>query len=209
MSEDNIRDLQQKLMEVAGRIRELREIQGLSESDMAEKTGVGVEEYRACENGEENLSFAFLYSCAMALGVDVTDFIEGASPRLSSCIVTRSGRGQHVQHAHGMDYYSLAHAFRGRRTEPLYVIAGYDESLQDIPVETTTHEGQECDIVISGILKVRVGEQIEILHPGDSTYYDCATAHGMIATGAEYAEFNASVIDPESAAEPTSWRALT
>ena len=209
MSEDNIMDIQQKLMEVAGRIRELREIEGLSELDMAQKTGVSLEEYTACENGRENLSFAFLYSCAVALGVDVTDLIEGASPRLSSCTVTRSGNGQFVQHAHGMDYYNLAHAFRGRRTEPLYVVAGYDEALQSIPVETTTHEGQECDIVISGTLKVRVGEHIEILRAGDTIYYDSATPHGMIAMGGKSAEFYAIVIDPESFAEPTHDRGLT
>ena len=204
MSMNNTNDLQQKLLEVAERIRELREIEGLTELEMSEKTGVSLEEYTACENGAYNLSFAFLYSCAVALGVDVTDLLEGTSPRLRSCIVTRAGRGQHIQHAHGMDYFSLAHAFRGRRTEPLYVIAGYDETLQNIPVETTTHEGQECDIVISGTLKVRVGEQIEILHPGDSIYYDSSTPHGMIATGGQNAEFYAIVIDPETLAEPAS-----
>jgi len=199
---NNTNDIQQKLFEVAERIRELREIENLTEPEMASMTGVSLEEYIACENGTYNLSFAFLYSCAVALGVDVTDLLEGTSPRLRSCIVTRAGRGQHVQHAHGMDYYSLAHAFSGRRTEPLYVIAGYDETLQNIPVETTTHEGQECDIVISGTLKVRVGEQIEILQAGDSIYYDSSTPHGMIATGGGNAEFYAIVIDPETLAEP-------
>ena len=198
----NSNDIQEKLFEVAGRIRELREIDGFTEQEMAAKTGVSLDEYIACESGTYNLSFAFLYSCAVALGVDVTDLLEGASPRLRSCIVTRSGRGQHIQHAHGMDYYSLAHAFRGRRTEPLYVVAGYDEGLQSIPIETTTHEGQECDIVISGTLKVRVGDQIEILQAGDAIYYDSGAPHGMIATNGADAEFYAIVIDPETLAEP-------
>lgn len=41
--------LQFKLEEMAGRIRELREIENLSQEEMARKTGVSLEEYRACE----------------------------------------------------------------------------------------------------------------------------------------------------------------
>ena len=40
-----------KLGEIAGRIRELREIEGLTAADMAKKTAVSEEEYLACENG--------------------------------------------------------------------------------------------------------------------------------------------------------------
>ena len=49
-----------KLQEMAGRIRDLREIEGLTESYMAEETGVSLEEYRACEAGECDLNFAFI-----------------------------------------------------------------------------------------------------------------------------------------------------
>ena len=38
-----------KLQEMAGRIRELREIVGLAPEDMARYTGVTPEEYRQCE----------------------------------------------------------------------------------------------------------------------------------------------------------------
>ncbi|MDR1330348.1 MAG: AMP-binding protein [Oscillospiraceae bacterium] len=202
MSETAERELlEQKLKEVSVRIRELRGIEGLSEAEMAEKTGVTPEEYRACESGRENLSFAFIYRCAIALGVDVTDIIEGASPRLTSYTVTRAGDGQRIERAHNMIYYSLAHAFRGRRTEPLRVTAIYDDALQDREIEVTTHDGQECDIVISGELKVRIGEHTETLRPGDCVYYDSATPHGMIAVGGADCEFYAIVIDPVTAPE--------
>lgn len=71
--------LEFKLQEMAGRIRTLREIVELTPAKMAEKTGVSVEEYLRCEQGREDLNFAFLYRCALALGVDVTDIIEGSS----------------------------------------------------------------------------------------------------------------------------------
>ena len=73
-----------KIKEMAGRIRELREIEGLTIEEMAVKTAVSVEEYKACENGESDLNFAFIYRCALAFNVDVTDIIEGYSPKLKS-----------------------------------------------------------------------------------------------------------------------------
>ena len=100
-----------KIKEMARRIRELRDIVGLSPEEMAEKTAVSVEEYLACENGDRDLNFAFIYRCAIALSVNVTDIIEGHSPKLKSYTVTRAGGGQNVGNAHGMTYFSLASAF--------------------------------------------------------------------------------------------------
>jgi acetyl-CoA synthetase len=206
----DMENVDQKLLEVSGRIRALREIEGLSPAEMAENTGVSLAEYLSCEDGRENLTFAFLYRCALALNVDVTDIIEGASPRLRSYTVTRAGEGQRIEQAHGMVYYSLAHAFRGRRTEPLRVTAYYDPALQNREIEVTTHEGQECDLVISGVLKVRIGDHTETLYPGDCAYYDSATPHGMIAVGGGDCEFYAIVIDAETAKEaPTETRELS
>ena len=83
-----------KIREMAARIRELREITQLSAEEMAQKTDVSIEEYLACENGKSDLNFAFIYRCALAFGVDVTDIIEGVSPTLKSYTVTRNGAGQ-------------------------------------------------------------------------------------------------------------------
>lgn len=189
-----------KLQEMAQRIRDLREIVGLTQEDMARLTGVSLEEYRQCEAGESDLNFAFIYRCAQACGVDVTDIIEGASPRLSNYTLTRAGEGQHIEHAHGMTYYNMAARFKKRVAEPLYVVAEYSEEAQLRPIECTTHEGQECDIVLSGQLKVQVGEHIEILNPGDIIYYNSTASHGMIATGGRECVFYAIVLEgPEDA----------
>ena len=113
--------LEIKILEMAQRICELRQIVGYTTSQMAEKTGVSEAEYLACEAGQSDLNFAFLYRCAQVLGVDVTDIIEGISPRLASYTVTRLGEGQKIEQAHGMTYYNLASAFKNRIAEPLYV----------------------------------------------------------------------------------------
>ena len=185
-----------KIKEIAGRIKELREIEGLSVEDMALKTGVSVDEYLECENGYSDLNFAFIYRCAIAFNVDVTDIIEGESPKLKSYTVTRAGDGQRIEKAHGMTYYNLAYAFKNRIAEPLYVESVYDEKAQGRKIELTSHAGQECDIVISGILKVQVGDHTAILEAGDSIYYDSSTPHGMIAVGGENCKFYAIVLNP-------------
>lgn len=180
---------------MASRIAELREIEGYTPAQMAEKTDTTVEEYLKCERGESNLTFAFIYRCALAFNVDVTDIIEGNSPKLAGFTVTRAGEGQKIEQAHGLTYYNLAASFRNRISEPLYVVAQYDPAKERGDIELTTHEGQECDIVIKGTLKVQVGSHREILHKGDSIYYDSSTPHGMVAVG-EDCLFYAIVLSP-------------
>ncbi len=185
-----------KIKEMAGRIKELREIENLTVEQMAQKTGVSVEEYVNCEEGKSDLNFAFIYRCALAFNVDVTDIIEGVSPKLKSYTVTRGGKGQKIEQAHGMTYYNLAYAFKNRIAEPLYVESVYSEEAQGRDIELTTHAGQECDLVISGHLKVQVGEHSVVLGPGDSIYYDSSTPHGMIAVEGENCRFYAIVLNP-------------
>ncbi len=190
--------LEFKIQEMAQRIKTLREIVGFTPAEMALKTGVSEKEYLACEAGEKDLNFAFLYRCALALNVDVTDIIEGTSPRLAGYTVTRKGEGQEIQKAHGMTYFNLAASFKNRIAEPLYVICDFDPKAQNADIELTTHEGQECDIVVKGTLKVQVGDHVELLREGDSIYYDSSTPHGMIAAENEDCIFYAIVLNPAS-----------
>ncbi len=194
-----ITGLEFKIQEMAARIRDLREIEGYTTAEMAAKTGVTEAEYIACEAGLDDLNFAFIYRCALALGVDVTDIIEGKSPTLAGYTVTRKGGGQEINHAHGMTYYNMAPSFKNRISEPLYVEMEYDEAATRQDIEMTTHEGQEFDIVIEGTLKIQIGEHREILHAGDTIYYDSSIPHGMIAVDGRSCIFYAIVLNPSGA----------
>ena len=193
---EKITGLDYKIKEMAARIRELREIENLSVAEMAIKTDVSESEYLACENGESDLNFAFIYRCALAFNVDVTSIIEGHSPKLSNYVYTKAGKGQKIEKAHGMTYYNLAASFKNKIAEPLFVCSTYDETKQHRDIELTTHAGQELDIVIDGKLKVQVGEHYEVLGPGDSIYYDSSTPHGMIAVDGSDCTFYAIVLNP-------------
>ena len=192
--EEIMTGLDLKMSEVAARIKELRQIDGISVETMAKLTGVSREEYAACEAGTHDLSFAFIYRCALAFKVGVTDIIEGESANLKSFTVTRRGEGQKIDQAHGMIYHSLASNFKNRVSEPLYVHAIYDENLERGDIELASHDGQELDIVLKGNLKVQIGSHHVVLGAGDSVYYDSSTPHGMIAVGGEDCEFYAIVL---------------
>ena len=189
-------ELDFKIKEMAARIKELREIMGFSLEYMAEKTGVSVEEYSLCEEGKSDLNFAFIYRCAGAFSVNVTDIIEGYSPKLSSYTVTRHGEGQEIAEAHGMTYYNLAYAFQNRIAEPLYVKIDYNPEAEKKEIELTSHSGQECDIIVEGNLLVQIGDHKVVLGAGDSIYYNSSTPHGMIAVNGKPCVFYAIVLNP-------------
>ena len=193
--------MEHKLIEIANRIRELRQITGLSVAEMAARTGISEAEYEACEAGTRNLSVAFLYHCALSFGVDMGDILEGKSPKLRSYALTRKGEGQKIEEAHHMVGFNLASGFRNRIALPLYMELNYRAGAEDEEIDLVTHEGQECDIVISGRMKIRIGDKFEILNPGDCIYYDSGTPHGMIAVGGEDCTFYAIVLRNQAARE--------
>ena len=196
MATDNV-----KLHEVAGRIREMREICGLSEIEMAEKTEVTLEAYKLYEEGKLDFPFTFIHKCALAFNIGITDLLEGHSAHLKSYTVTRKGKGQETAKEKGISIENLAPLFRGKIAEPYYVRYEYNEELQNKPIHTTRHSGQEFDFVMSGRLKIQIGDNIEYLEAGDSIYYNSSAPHGMIAVDGEDCLFIAVVLPGDAEAE--------
>jgi len=186
-----------KLAEVSLRIREMREIFGYSQEEMAAKTEVSTEEYAKYESGALDFPFSFIHKCSLVFGVDITNLLEGKSARLSSYTVTRKGMGHFTAKEDGIEIQNLAPMFRKKIAEPYWVKYEYDEKLQNEPINLATHSGQEFDFVMSGSLKVQIGENVEVLHEGDSIYYNSSTPHGMIAVDGKDCLFVAVVLPGE------------
>lgn len=111
----------EKLSEVALRIREMREIENISVSDMAKKTEVSVEEYLEYEAGHKDFPFTFIHKCALAFGIGITDLLEGHSAHLNSYTVTRKGEGHDTAKENGIEIQNLAPFFRKKIAEPYWV----------------------------------------------------------------------------------------
>ncbi len=195
-----------KLLDVARRIRDMREIDGTSAEEMAKKTGVTLAEYLEYESGLRDFPFTFIHKCAAAFGIEITDLLEGQSAHLSSYTVTRKGEGQETAKEDGIEIKNLAPLFRKKIAEPYFVTYDYDPELQNAPIHLTTHSGQEFDYVMRGRLKVQVGDHVEYLSEGDSIYYNSSTPHGMIAVDGTPCLFVA-VVMPGDAKEESFVRA--
>ena len=190
-----------KLFEVARRIKEMRSICDFSVEEMAEKTEVTAEQYIAYESGAEDLPFSFIHKCALAFDIGITDLLEGHSAKLTSYTVTRKGEGQTTAKENGIEIQNLAPLFKDKLGDPYWVRYEYSADLENKPIHTSTHAGQEFDMVISGTLMVKVGDHTEILHEGDSIYYKSSTPHGMIAVDGRDCVFLAFILASDEAPE--------
>ncbi len=197
------------LLEVATRIREMREIDGVSIEQMALKTEVSVSDYLEYESGKKDFPFSFIHKCALAFGIGITDLLECQSAHLSSYTLTRKGEGQTTAQEDGIEIKSLAPLFRKKIAQPYAVTYAYDEDLQNKPIKLATHSGQEFDMVVSGKLKIQIGDHVELLGEGDSIYYNSATPHGMIAVDGKDCHFIAVVLPGDDTAETVITETLT
>ena len=193
----NTVETQETLRGIAARVREMREIEGLTQSELAARTGVTEAECRAIEAAESDPPFSFLHKCALVFGVDLMALLEGRTAKLADLQVTRAGAGVVTAREAGIEIRNMAANFRNRQATPYFVTYDYDPALQDRPIATSTHGGQEYDYILSGEMRLKVGDHEETLRPGDSAFYRSSVPHGMIAVGGQACTFMAMIMPTE------------
>ena len=191
-----------QLMEIAQRIREMREILGYSKQKMADLTEVSEETYRLYETGTVDLPFTFMHKCAKVFGLEITDLLEGQSAKLSGYTVTRRGKGLVTASEDGITIQDMAPMFRKKLATPYWVTYQYSPELQNLPIHTTTHAGQEFNLVIKGAMRIKVGEHVEVLREGDSIFYKSSTPHGMIAIDGQDCVFLSMIMASDTTDQP-------
>jgi acetyl-CoA synthetase len=187
--------MEQQILQIARRIGELRRIVGKTPEEMASVTNTTVEYYLDSEEGKNDFSFTFVYNCARAFGVDITELITGENAKLSTFSIVRRGEGIPLKRRKGFNYNHLAANFKGRTSEPFSVVAKYDPAAEDKPIPLAVHSGEEFDYILRGVLKIEVAGHTDKLYPGDAIYYNSSEPHGMIAVDGEDCEFIAIVTD--------------
>ena len=186
--------MNEMIIEIAQRIRGLREDFGISVAEMAKLVEVSEEEYLSYEEGKRDFSFTFLYKVAVRLGLDISELLTGSSPTLSVYTHVKKGKGLAIERRKGFKYLSLAYLFKNRNAEPFIVEAPYDEAADKGEILQRSHDGQEFDYILSGSLKVKIDDHEFIMEEGDSVYYDATRKHGMVATNGKDCVFLAVVI---------------
>ena len=161
--------------QIAARVREMREVMEFSQADVAAKLGIDLAQYQRYESGEATLPVSTIYALAGIFGVDFTTLLTGDAPRMGGYTIVRAGKGVRVNRNPEYHFQSLAFNFRNRTMEPMIVELAPGEK----PAGLVTHNGQEFNLVLEGIVVVVWGDREFRLEPGDSIYFNPTVPHGQ------------------------------
>jgi len=181
-----------QIKQIAARIKDLRDIAGLSIDDLASELGVSPEEYKEFESGNVDIPIGFLYKLANKFHVELTAILTGEDPRLRTYCLVRNDKGVSVDRKNPYKYFSLAYNFINKKAEPFKVCV--EPTSDDEPIHLSSHPGQEFNYVLEGTLMIYLDGRQLILNEGDSLYFDSSLSHGMKAVGGKTAKFLAIIL---------------
>ncbi|RXA21816.1 cupin domain-containing protein [Methanosarcina sp. MSH10X1] len=184
--------MQEKIIEIAARVRELRELSDFTVKDVAEYLQISDETYENYENGSEDIPASMLFELAHKLRVDMATLLTGEEPRMNVFTVTRDGKGVSVERRKQYRYQNLAEKFIHKKAE--FFIVSVEPRSSGAKPETNSHPGQEFNYVLEGSLKVYIHHNEIVLNKGDSIYFDSTYEHAMEALEGEPARFLAVII---------------
>ncbi len=182
----------EKRKDIAARLKELREIEGVSAETVAQALGVGPEEYAAYEAGQADIPASALHDAAHVLKADLTELLTGEAPRMKVFAVTRRGGGVTVERRKDYQYRNLAANFAGRKADVFEVTVPADAG--ESGAHANAHPGQEFDYVLEGRMLVRIHGNELTLEPGDCVYFDSTHGHAMQALDGKPARFLAMIV---------------
>jgi mannose-6-phosphate isomerase-like protein (cupin superfamily) len=175
---------------IAQRLRELRQQHRLTMRGLAELAGVSASLISDVERGRVEPSISVLKRLAGALDTTLIYFFSETGP--SQDRVVRKGDRRALgspavadSAAHGV-HFELASPDSTETIEAIYGRYDVGASMGDEPV---THEGEEWGMVLSGRLKVWVGDDIYFLDPGDSIAFPSTTPHRLANAADEVTEY--------------------
>ncbi len=177
--------MSQDLMQIAARIRELRQIFELSEEDVAADLSIEPSQYRKYETFGSDIPISVLYHLANKYNVDLTEILTGLSPRLNTFNVVPAGQGIAIDRYEGYNIQSLAHRFINKVMEPMLVTL----EPSDTEPALVTHAGQEFNYVLDGSIYFLFEEKRVLLTQGDCVYFTPTHPHGQMAASGKKALF--------------------
>lgn len=170
-----------ELMQLAGRLKDLRNSLGISIEEMAADCGITTETLIKYESGEHEIPVSFLQRLASRNGVDLSTLLSGEEPTSSTYYVTRKNKGVIVERRSSYCYEDLASGFRRRNMVPFLVTLSPEQTTGS--VQANTHDGQEFDYVLQGEVEITVDNKSTLLHSGDCVIFDASLPHAIRAVG--------------------------
>lgn len=169
---------------VGEKIKSLRELKNITREELAERSGLHLDQIISIEDNVNIPSLAPLIKIARVLGVRLGTFLDDSSD-LGPVICRKAEKSESISFSNNaaharkhMEYFSLSKAKSDRHMEPFIINI---EPSKEVDFIVSTHEGEEFIYVIEGIIEINYGKQTYILEEGDSIYYDSIVAHHVHA----------------------------
>lgn len=161
-------------MDVGLRLQAIRKLKGLSQRELAKRAGVTNSTISMIEKNSVSPSISSLKKVLSGIPMSLVEFF--------SLEVEQEHQAQVVYKASELiDMNSGAISMRlVGKGHPSRALSFLDETYpvgSDTGDDMYAHEGEEAGMVVEGRLELTVGDEVFILEPGDSYYFDSNKPH--------------------------------
>jgi transcriptional regulator with XRE-family HTH domain len=164
---------------VGPRLKQLRQRRDITLSALAEETGISTSTLSRLEAGLRRPTLEQLLPLARAYGVTLDELVD-APPTGDPRVNLRPLRTND-----GSTVLPLSRRAGGIQAYKFILPAGRDDAEPDL----RTHEGYDWAFVLSGRLRLVLGEHDLVLEPGEAAEFDTRTPHWFGATSSGPVEF--------------------
>lgn len=184
---------------VGEKIKSLRESKNIRMEELAERSGLAIEQVERIENNIDLPSLAPLIKIARVLGVRLGTFLDDqdetgpAICRKADASDTISFSNNAIQSRKHMEYHSLARSKADRHMDPFIIDVS---ATDDMDFVLSSHEGEEFIYVLQGCMEISYGKNTYLLNEGDSIYYDSIVPHHVHGYQGQAARILAVVYTP-------------
>ncbi|MDX9727486.1 MAG: XRE family transcriptional regulator [Bacteroidales bacterium] len=182
----------EQIRQIGERVRELRDISGITTGELAAKLGLPEELYIRYESGEADIPVGVLFEISEMFNVELSVLLGGDGPKLHVYGIVRNGKGLKLERRKQYKYESLAWNFIHKKAEIFMVTI--DPKPADTMLDFNSHPGQEFNFIIKGSMMTIIDGHEIILNEGDSIYFDSGFNHAMKALNNEQVKFLAMVL---------------
>jgi transcriptional regulator with XRE-family HTH domain len=173
------------------RLRALRSRHRLSQRQLARRTGVANATISQIESGRLNPTGSLLKKILDGIPVSLSEFFSDA-PESADRVFFRAAELIEIADG-GVSYRQVGAHLSDRAIQLLRerYAPGAGTGRHEL-----RHEGEECGLILSGRLRVTVGEQAEVLGPGDAYYFRSSQPHTFHNPGGEPCELISACTPP-------------
>lgn len=180
------------MLDIGNRLRRVREARALSQRQLSRLAGISNATISQIESNTINPSVGALKRILDAIPMGLAEFFAEDEPQEQKKIFFKSSELVEIGRG-GVSYRQVAKQLSDKAIQ--LILEHYKPGAHSgrVPI---THEGEEAGIIIKGHLEVTVGEQKQVLGPGDAYYFRSHEPHRFRNVGAEPCEVVSACTPP-------------